>query len=208
MCGEKQSLKHVYGTGSGKECRLIVQKLSEKTMQSDFKTAQIVEGILDGSIKIKEDLNENIETESDIYCVMNESGSIWSGLLDNFTEKEEIIEENLTSNLPPISTVSSSNNIYRKPERKSTSSSYSKKYNPYGPKSLPKLVGYQNKEISGGLQSASKDVSNSFFQFKKESHETVDLKKEEEKLPEIATNNDYWGTDNLNDEELDEILKI
>lgn len=70
-------------------------------------------------------------------------------------------------------------NFYTKPERKSSYSSHS-----------TKLTG-------AGEESSSKELSTSL--------ET--LKKVE--LSEIQTNNDdYWGTDNLNDEELDEILKL
>lgn len=216
MCGEKQSLKHVFGIGSGKDCRLIVQKLSEKIMQADFMTSNLVEGILDGTVKIQEESNLKLKTEPDrksawIDLVQNftessyvsnsfytkpvkksysssdstkSNGSSWSNLLNNFTEEIEGASTKTSSALV-------SSNLYTKPEKKSTPSSYSTKYNPYtksnGNKNLPKLVGYYNKEGP-----KSKEIEN--------------LKKTE--LPETSTNNDYWSTDNLNDEELDEILKL
>ncbi|KAF2904511.1 hypothetical protein ILUMI_01667 [Ignelater luminosus] len=34
VCGEKQSLKKVYGRGSGKDCRLLVQELNQKRLEA------------------------------------------------------------------------------------------------------------------------------------------------------------------------------
>lgn len=257
MCGEKQSLKHVYGIGSGKECRLIVQKFSEKNMEADLMTTHTVERILDGTIKIQEQSNENIKKEQPESCV-NERSTL----------------------IPQTSLSAVQRNFYTRPEN-------STKYNPYtksnGTSNLPKLVGYHNKEGSQSSKELPKPLSvkiqeesddnikreiktepdscanergstwiNLFKNFTEEeeilpkssfiavpsnfytkperkssysNHSTKltgageeslskelstsleTLKKVE--LPEIQTNNDdYWGTDNLNDEELDEILKL
>lgn len=262
MCGEKQSLKHVYGIGSGKECRLIVQKLSEKNMQTDLMTSHKVEGILDGTIKIQEKSSSNIRAEPP-------EKSVWSDFLPNFTEKVE-------DTLPQTNLIAVPSNFYVKPEKKSYSSSYSTKFNPYT--KLPKLVGYHNKEGSqsskeitkslsiqttqeksneniksepdscsneqGGSysnlfkhfaveeeedtlpQSSLSTVASNFYTKPTNSSSSRNLLKpvgyhkageelsaslenhKKVELPEIPTNNDYWGTDNLNDEELDDLLKL
>lgn len=84
MCGEKQSVKKVYGKGTGKECRLHVQTLNEQRM-------------------LNESVDQNIEECEEIYNIYTDDQQIPCFKNDNnWTPKtskwgEYLVEEKKTA---------------------------------------------------------------------------------------------------------------
>ncbi|EAT43334.1 AAEL005235-PA [Aedes aegypti] len=63
MCGAKQSLVKEFARGSGRECRLLVQQLSESSQQADRFERDVAEQVLAGKIEMPE-IGNAIQDES------------------------------------------------------------------------------------------------------------------------------------------------
>ncbi|GLV41550.1 hypothetical protein CBL_06779 [Carabus blaptoides fortunei] len=87
MCGEKQSVKKVYGKGTGKECRLHVQMLNEKRMLNES-ADQSVAGCED---RIDEDQSQQpVNSDSQGSSKTSKWGEY---LVEENTTVDEVCEE-------------------------------------------------------------------------------------------------------------------
>ncbi|XP_037300691.1 MRN complex-interacting protein isoform X1 [Manduca sexta] len=86
LCGEKQSIKRQYGTGSGKDCRVHVQKLNELRGETAMLNLSHVDS--SDSIENTENIMNNIEQETT-------SKSKWSNY----------IEDTIATNTSPVDEV-------------------------------------------------------------------------------------------------------
>ncbi|CAG4924091.1 unnamed protein product [Colias eurytheme] len=87
MCGEKQSIKRHYGIGTGKECRMHVQKLNK--MQAEKTNMPKIE--IDEE---EEDEEEEVENKLKMSNTLNNkiNNSKWSNYISESKEKQETNE--------------------------------------------------------------------------------------------------------------------
>nr|XP_029729103.1 MRN complex-interacting protein-like [Aedes albopictus] len=75
LCGAKQSLVKEYARGSGRECRLLVQQLSEGTLQADQFERDVAERVLEGKIELPNAVGNAIRDESERLMASHGQGS-------------------------------------------------------------------------------------------------------------------------------------
>ncbi|KXJ75016.1 hypothetical protein RP20_CCG012475 [Aedes albopictus] len=75
LCGAKQSLVKEYTRGSGRECRLLVQQLSEGTLQADQFERDVAERVLEGKIELPNAVGNAIRDESERLMASHGQGS-------------------------------------------------------------------------------------------------------------------------------------
>ncbi|CAG4963312.1 unnamed protein product [Parnassius apollo] len=85
MCGEKQSIKRHYGLGSGKECRLHVQKLNAVRGQTEEEKL--------ATVYSEDDIEDCIENNEIFNSLEQQGKSKWSSFIENNEDNSQDVNE-------------------------------------------------------------------------------------------------------------------
>merc|ERR1719233_1862097 len=95
ICQEKQTTKHVYNSGSGAQCRKVVQDLNWKRMElSNAKEEELSKrDMVENTLKRQDEIIQDGFYDGVQPCLSSASGSRWTAFLPPSTTRPRLEEE-------------------------------------------------------------------------------------------------------------------